>query len=61
MEEIKPLPPIFGTMDHLHESARVYCEMMKIFELNEKLIGLERRPSSGILVKLLEEQRLLMR
>jgi len=58
MDEIKPLPEVFGTMDHLHDAVRVYCEMMKIFELDTKLIGLERRPSSGIMVKMLEEQKL---
>ena len=57
MEEIKPLPPIFGTMDHLHNSVKVYCEMMKIFELDTKLLGVERRPASGTLVKMLVEQK----
>jgi len=46
-------------MDHLHNSVKVYCEMMKIFGLNTKLLGIERRPTSGILVKMLEEQRLM--
>jgi len=57
MEEIKPLPEVFGTMDHLHNSVKVYCEMMEIFGLDLKLSGIRPGPTSGMMEQLLAQQR----
>ena len=59
LPKIKPLPEDFGTMDHIHEAARLYCDMMKIFEIDIKLMGINVGPTSGMMEKILAEQRLM--
>ena len=57
MEEIKPLPEHFGSLDHIHESAKLWCEMMEIFGLDLKLSGIRPGPTSGMMEQLLAQKR----
>ncbi len=59
MDEIKPLPEAFGSLDHLHEAARLYCEIVKTLGIDIKLMGINAGMNSGRMVKMLEEQRLI--
>jgi len=58
MEEIKPLPEDFEEVyGHVHTAAKLHCDMMKLFAINLKLMGITTVPASGAMVKMLEEQR----